>query len=87
MLLWHCASVNQSFRVLRPELVMEFARAHDAVLWRCMCSILDIVPKQCDALSKHAVTLPFSMDGVGLRSAVRTSVPVLLASRVDFPSQ
>ena len=84
-LLLHCANARTTYslRVVRPELVMEFARANDAWLWRCMCSILGIVPDQCDALSKDAATLPLSMGGVGLRSAVRTSVPASWASWAD----
>ena len=39
-------------------------------------------PDVCDALTKETATLPLSM-GVGLRSAVRTSVPAFWASWAD----
>ena len=40
-LLLHCASAraNYSLRVVRPELVAQFAAAHDASLWSCLCDI------------------------------------------------
>ena len=84
-ILLHCANAraNYSLRVVRPELAMEFARAHDAGLWRCLCAILGMAPDVCDALTKETATLPLSMGGVGLRSAVRTSVPAFWASWAD----
>ena len=84
-LLLHCANVRAktSLRVVRPELVMELARARGAGLRRCMCFVLGIAPYQCDALSKDAATHPLSMGVVGSRSAMRTSVPAFWASWAD----
>ena len=33
-------STNFHLRVVRPDLVVQFARTHDASLWQCMCTIL-----------------------------------------------
>ena len=39
LILLHCASAraNYQLRVMRPEVVLEFAAAHDENLWRCLC--------------------------------------------------
>ena len=82
-LLFHCANAraNCSLRVVRPELVTQFAEAHDEGIWRCMCAVQGVATDQCDALAK--ATLLLSMGGVGLRSAARTCVPAFWASWAD----
>ena len=84
-LLLHCANAraNYALRVIRPELARHFAQAHDAGLWRCLCVILRVGEDKCDALAKDAASLPLSMGGLGLRSAVRTSSSAHWASWAD----
>ena len=84
-LLLHCANAraNYDLRVIRPALARHFAQAHDAGLWRCLCAILRVGEDQCDALAKDAASLPLSMGGLGLRSAVRTSSSAHWASWAD----
>ena len=84
-LLLHCANAraNYALRVIRPELARHFAQAHDAGLWRCLCAILRVIEDQCDALAKDAASLPLSVGGLGLRSAVRTSSSAHWASWAD----
>ena len=86
-LLLHCASAraNYSLRVVRPELVAQFAAAHDAGLWRCLCDTVNVAPDQCSAGARDAATLPSSLGGLGLRSASRTSTPAYWASWTDSP--
>ena len=40
----HCAAARANFylRVVRPDLVVQFARNYDASLWQCMCRILGV---------------------------------------------
>ena len=74
-LLLHCASAkaNYSLRVVRSELVAQFAAAHDAGLWSCLCHIVNVAPDQCSASARDAATLPLCLGELGLRSASRTS--------------
>ena len=54
LLLLHCAAARANFylRVVRPDLVVQFARTHDASLWQCMCAILGIPVTLCDEMAK-----------------------------------
>ena len=49
----------------------------------CLCQILGIHNKECDAVAKQTATLPFSMGGLGLHSAVGTTVRAFWASWRD----
>ena len=85
LLLFHCASAraNYQLRVLRPYVVEQFARTHDARVWQCLCDILKIPENFVGNLHKEAATLPLSLGSLGLRSAVRTSVLAHWASWAD----
>ena len=50
---------------------------------QCLSDILGVSPDQCYRLSRDSSSLPLSMGGLGLRSAVRTSVPAFWASWAD----
>ena len=52
--------------VVRPDLATQFAQAHDAGLWRCLCAVVRVGEDQCDPLAKDATSLPLSMGGLGL---------------------
>ena len=71
-LLLHCASsrANYLLRVIRPDLVRHFAERHDESIWTCLCQILGVHNDESDAVAKQTATLPLSMGGLGLRSAV-----------------
>ena len=69
-------------RVLPPDQVLRFAQVHDDRLWQCFCALLGIPPDQCDRTAANNSTLPLSLGGLGLRSAVRTS-PANWASWAD----
>ena len=43
-LLLYCAAARVNFWSVPPELSGEFAREHDAGVWRCMCQLLHINP-------------------------------------------
>ena len=64
-----------NLRVLRLDVVEQFARTHDARVSQCLCDTLQIPEDFVGILHKEAATLPLSLGGLGLRSAVRTSVP------------
>ena len=84
-LLLHCANARATYllRVVRPEMVQRFADGHDRGLWRCLSTILGVHPEQCDLAAKEVATLPLTWRGLGLRSAVRTSVSAYWASWAD----
>ena len=84
-LLVHCASAQTNFflRSVRPEAVAEYARLHDAGLWECFSRILQVDLSTFGQETHDVATLPFVLGGLGLRSAVRTSVPACCASWAD----
>ena len=82
-LLLHCASARANYflRVVRPELVSEFAEGHDERLWRCLCRMLGT-----DFGNEHShevASMSFSLGGLGLRSATRTRQAAYWASWAD----
>ena len=52
--LLYCAAARANFwlRTVPPELSGDFAREHDASLWRCMCQLLHINPATIDVSAK-----------------------------------
>ena len=85
LLLLHCASVRACFqiRVVRPSAASQFAESHNGTLWQCLSNILQIDLNQCDEVVRDVATLPLSMGGLGLRSAVRVRSPGYWASCAD----
>ena len=85
LLLLHCASTraNYQLRVVRPECVLEFARAHDENMWRGLCTILEVPTTACSRNARDVSSLPLSLGGLGLRSATRTRVSAYWASWAD----
>ena len=83
-LLLHCAGARANYllRVVRPDLVHRFAAGHNQGLWNCLNRILSI-DFQVDATVQDTATLPLSMGGLGLRSAMRTCKPSFWASWAD----
>ena len=79
LLLLHCASVRANFqlRVVRPSAAENFARIHDAGLWRCLSHLLQIDPSLFEATVQKAATLLLSLGHLGLRSALRTRVAAI----------
>ena len=84
LILLHCASARAKcyIRALHPAATSAFAAAHDARLWQCLCSILQLDPVQVDVVRETA-TVPLSLGGLGLRSAQRTRIPAFWASWAD----
>ena len=79
LLLAHCAAAraNYSLRCVEPQDVELFARTHDFQMRQCLSSILQF------NLEGDSVTLPLSLGGLGLRSALRTSKAAYWASWAD----
>ena len=75
LLLVHCAGTraNNTLRCFDPEAVEAFARRHHQDMFACLCQILQLSPDEVDAETRDSATLPMSLGGLGLRSAVRTS--------------
>ena len=68
---------------MRPECVLEFARAHDENMWRGLCTILEVPTTACSRNARDLSSLPLSLGGLGLRSATRTRVSAYWASWAD----
>ena len=86
-LLLHCVRslVNCLLRVIRPELVQNFAEGHNAGLRRCLAQNLP-VSTGADPIAKATASFPLSMGGLGLWDASRTSEPAFWASWADWLS-
>ena len=52
-------------------------------MFACLCQILHVSPDEVDAETWDCATLPMSLGGLGLRSAVRTSKAAHWASWAD----
>ena len=74
---------NCLLRVVRPEWVDQFALSHDESVWSCLCTILRIPANMGHEHTKITSTLPVSLGGLGLRSALRTCVAAYWASWAD----
>ena len=85
-LLLYCAAARVNFwlRSVPPGLSGEFAREHDAGVWRCMCQLLHIDPAAVDDSATAAATLPLAAGGLGLRSAERLRHAAHWASWADM---
>ena len=82
LLLLFCAGsrANYLLRVVPPDLAFDFAAEHDLALRGCLSEILGCeVPNT----SWEVANLPFSIRGVGLRSAPRLSTAAYWASWAD----
>ena len=76
------ARANYMLRMVRPELVHDFAEGHNAGLWRCLARIIP-TSVVADGAAKATASLLLAMGGMGLRDASRTSQPAFWASRAD----
>ena len=81
LLLVHRA--NFSLRCVDPEAVEPFARRHDQDMLQCLSSILRTNLPDWDTETQDTATLPMSLGGLGLRSALRTSRSADWASWAD----
>ena len=80
LLLLQCASAraNYQLRVMRPECVLEFARAHDENMWRGLCTILEVPTTACSRNARDLSSLPLSLGGFGFEKRHKnTSVSLL----------
>ena len=84
LLLVHCAAARANYvaRVVEPGSAEHFCRRHDAGLWQCLCTILQISPNQGEDVV-GAASMPLVLGGLGLRSACRVSQPAYWASWAD----
>ena len=85
LLLLHCASAraNYKLRVTRPEVALEFAQSHEENHWRGLCAVLEVPTTACTRNARDVSSLPSSLGGLGLRSAVRTRLSAYWASWAD----
>ena len=81
-LLLHCgaAHANYFLRVIPLDRSQRYAADHDEVLWKCLCAVSDIPKDPCTITAREASSLPMALGGIGLRSAVRTSMAAYWAS-------
>ena len=71
LLLLFCASTRANFllRTVQPELTQEFAQHHDDEVIRCLCEVIQI--EGLDPPARAKASLPLTLGGLGLASAVR----------------
>ena len=55
----HAIRASDNIRVVRPDLVDNFAQSHDQGLWQCLCTIMD-VPEDGDPVTSHCQSAPLS---------------------------
>ena len=67
--------------MVRPQLAQQFAEAHDENVWQCLRRVISTTD-EADR-TKWGATLPFSLGGLGLGSAVRTREAAHWASWAD----
>ena len=80
-LLLHCATARANSG---PDVVLSFARAHDAGVWQCLRAVLRIQDTS-EEVARLSASLPPAVGGLGLRSAVRTSAAAHWASWASWP--
>ena len=82
LLLLFCVSTraNYMLRVVHPELSHGFAARHDSRVWSTLTRLLGVEGSEC---ARQRASLPFSIGGLGLRSAVRTSTAAYWSSWAD----
>ena len=82
LLLLHCANAraNYQIRLVTPEGVEAYARAHDDRIWQCLCELLKWDPAED---GREIANLPLVLGGLGLRSASRLREPAHWASWAD----
>ena len=70
LVLLFCAAPRANFwlRMVRPEMVAQFAESHDANTWGCLARLIGAEPS---AHSQVTASLQFSQGGLGLTSAAR----------------
>ena len=83
LLLLYCAvpRANYWFRTVQPELTAAFAERHDKDVWTCLCEILQINMVGPKVVS--SASLPVTLGGVGLGSALRIREAAFWASWAD----
>ena len=65
-----CASQGQFLlRSVHPDSTLQYATRHDNRCWECLCRILR-VSSEVDITSQQIASLPLSVGGLGLHSAV-----------------
>ena len=84
LILLHCATARANYllRLVEPQSVSAYARAHDESIWACLCTLLHIDPVQGEDI-RSCASLPQVLGRVGLRSAMRTSVSAYWACWAD----
>ena len=82
LLLLFCASTraNYMLRVVHPELSHGFAARRGSRVWSTLTRLLGVEGSEC---ARQRASLPFSIGGLGLRSAVRTSTAAYWSSWAD----
>ena len=83
LLLLFCGVIRANFclRTVRPQLAQQFAEAHDENVWQCLRRVISTTD-EADR-TKWGATLPFSLGGLGLGSAVRIREAAHWASWAD----
>ena len=82
LLLIYCAvpRANHLLRVVPPDLIRSYAEKHDNLIWRTFCKITGCLEWESYMKIREVASLPMRLGGLGLRSAVRTSIGAYFAA-------
>ena len=81
-----CCGVSRAnffIRAVSPDCSLQFATRHEAQIWRCLTTLVGVLPEAVPESAKAAATLPLSSGGLGCRSSVRLRHAAHWASWAD----
>ena len=85
LILLYCgvSSANFFIRAVSPECSLQFAERHEAKIWRCLTTLVGVLPDAISESARAIATLPLSSGGLGCRSSVRLRHAAHWASWAD----
>ena len=85
LILLYCGVSRANFfiRAVSPDCSLQFATRHEAQIWRCLTTLVGVLPEAVSDSAKAAATLPLSSGGLGCRSSFRLRHAAHWASWAD----
>ena len=71
LFLLYCGVSRANFfiRAVSPDHSLHFAQRHEEQIWRCLTTLIGVVPEAISESARSAATLPLSSGGLGCRSS------------------
>ena len=85
LILLYCGVSRANFfiRAVSPDHSLHFAQRHEEQIWRCLTTLIGVVPEAISESARSAATLQLSSGGLGCRSSVRLRHAAYWASWAD----